>query len=68
MGGSLNIWFLVYVEGEGRDLERSFDEKEVLDWRGEKNVTIEQIFSSLKVVFELFVLNSRSLDCNNGLI
>jgi hypothetical protein len=59
---------LLMLKEKTYDLERSFGKKEVLYWKGEVNVMIEHIFSSLKVVFELFVLNSKSLDCNNGLI
>jgi hypothetical protein len=37
-----------------------FCKKEVLDWGGGENVKIKQFFSSLEVVFGLFILNSRS--------
>jgi hypothetical protein len=45
---------------------RGFCKKELLDQGGGENFKIEQFFSSLKVVFERFVLNSISLDYSNG--
>jgi hypothetical protein len=48
--------------------ERVFCKKEVLDWGGGENFKIEEFFSSLNVVFELFFLNSISLGCSNGFV
>jgi hypothetical protein len=57
--------FLVF--GKGLSLGKEFWQ-EVLDSRRGRNVIIEQIFPSLKVIFGLFVLNSKHLDYNNGLV
>jgi hypothetical protein len=60
--------FCLCWKGRTYDLERKFGKKEVLDWGGGENVMIKQIFTSLEIIFGLFVLNSRSLDCSNGLV
>ncbi len=68
------VWLLKFMpfclcwKGRTYDLERKFGKKEVLDWGGGENVMIKQIFTSLEIIFGLFVLNSRSLDCSNGLV
>jgi hypothetical protein len=61
-------WFLLWLLARRMtyDLEWSFG-KEVLNWGG-KNVTHIKKNFFFKAVFGYFVLNSRSLDHNNGFI